>query len=164
MLFPDFPPYSASLSVFRGAFVTLYCGGKLRGCVGQVENPGPLAEAVARAAINAALHDPRFPPVGAEEIASLEIEISVLSPLEPIAPEAIIAGQTRVAGSSTSDSEDCCFRRSPRSGDGPASGCWKKPAPKLVCPGMPGGILRLKYLHSLRRFFRRSELRTISRV
>ena len=90
---PDFPPFSVSLSVLRDAFVTLYRGGKLRGCVGQVENPVPLAEAVARAAINSALHDPRFPPVGVEEVASLEIEISVLSPLEPVAPDAIIAGQ-----------------------------------------------------------------------
>jgi AmmeMemoRadiSam system protein A len=90
---PDFPRFSVSLSVLRDAFVTLYRGGKLRGCVGQVENPVPLAEAVARAAINSALHDPRFPPVGVEEVASLEIEISVLSPLEPVAPDAIIAGQ-----------------------------------------------------------------------
>ncbi len=73
--------------------MSLYRGGKLRGCVGQVEDPGPLAEGVARAAINAALHDPRFPPVAAEEIAALDIEISVLSALEKIAPAEIIAGQ-----------------------------------------------------------------------
>ena len=90
---PDFPPFSDSLSVLRGVFVTLYRGGKLRGCMGQVENPGPLAEAVVRAALNSALHDPRFSPVGVEEVASLEIEISVLSPLEPVAPDAIIAGR-----------------------------------------------------------------------
>jgi AmmeMemoRadiSam system protein A len=90
---PDLPPFSASLCVSHGAFVTLHSGGKLRGCVGQVENPGPLGEAVARAAINAALHDPRFAPVAVEEITSLEIEISILSPLEPVAPDAIIAGQ-----------------------------------------------------------------------
>jgi AmmeMemoRadiSam system protein A len=90
---PDFPPFSAPLSVLRGAFVTLYRGGKLRGCVGQVENRGPLAEAVARAAIDSALHDPRFPPVRVEEVASLEIEISVLSHLEPVAPDAIVVGR-----------------------------------------------------------------------
>lgn len=61
--------------------------------MGQVENPGPLAEAVARVAMNSALHDPRFSPVGAEEVASLEIEISVLSSLEPVAPDEIIAGR-----------------------------------------------------------------------
>jgi AmmeMemoRadiSam system protein A len=90
---PDFPPFSAEISSHRGVFVTLHSGGKLRGCVGQVENPGPLAEGVARAAINAALHDPRFPPVAADEVASLEIEISVLSSLEPIMPGAIIPGK-----------------------------------------------------------------------
>ena len=67
---PDFPPYPAALSEPRGAFVSLYRGGILRGCVGQVENPGPLADVVARSAINAALYDSRFPPISAEEVAS----------------------------------------------------------------------------------------------
>jgi AmmeMemoRadiSam system protein A len=89
---PDFPPYPAVLSECSGAFVSLYRGGALRGCVGQVENPGPLADMVARAAINAARHDSRFPPISAEEIATLEIEISVLTVPERILPEAIVAG------------------------------------------------------------------------
>jgi len=90
---PDLPPYSPRLSEHRGAFVSLYREGKLRGCVGQVENPGPLAEVVACSAINAALYDSRFTPVGAAEIPSLEIEISVLSPLERIQAEAIVVGR-----------------------------------------------------------------------
>jgi AmmeMemoRadiSam system protein A len=90
---PDLPPYSGSLSERRGAFVSLYSGGILRGCVGQVENPGPLADMVARASMNAALHDSRFPPISAEEIATLEIEISVLTAPEPITPETIVAGR-----------------------------------------------------------------------
>jgi AmmeMemoRadiSam system protein A len=89
---PDFPPYPAALSQPRGAFVSLYRGGILRGCVGQVENPGPLADMVARAAINAALHDSRFPSIRGEEIATLEIEISILTAPERILPEAIVAG------------------------------------------------------------------------
>lgn len=89
----DFPPFPATLSEPRGAFVSLYCAGTLRGCVGQVENPGPLADVVARSAINAALHDSRFSPVIAEEVARLEIEISVLNPPERIQPEAIVAGR-----------------------------------------------------------------------
>ncbi len=64
----------------------------LRGCVGQVENPGPLADVVARSAISAALHDSRFPPIAAEEIAALQIEISVLTAPERILPETIVAG------------------------------------------------------------------------
>jgi AmmeMemoRadiSam system protein A len=88
----DVPSHTGALSVPGGAFVTLHRSGQLRGCVGQVEHPGPLAEMVVRAAINAALHDTRFPPVAAHELVNLEIEISVLSPLEPIAPEAVIVG------------------------------------------------------------------------
>src|SRR6202158_4556308 len=90
---PDFPPYPAALSEPRGAFVSLYCGGILRGCVGQVESPGLLADVVVRSAINAALYDSRFPPISGEEIASLEIEISVLTALDRILPEAIVAGR-----------------------------------------------------------------------
>lgn len=89
---PDLPTYTGALSVPGGAFVTLHRSGRLRGCVGQVEHPGPLAETVVRAAINAALHDARFPPVAANDLVNLEIEISVLSPLEPITPEAVIVG------------------------------------------------------------------------
>ena len=90
---PDFPPFPAALSEHRGAFVSLYRGGNLRGCVGQVENPGPLADVVARSAINAALHDPRFPPVAAEEVSFLDVEISALTALERILPEAVVAGR-----------------------------------------------------------------------
>jgi AmmeMemoRadiSam system protein A len=92
-LIPDLPPYPETLKIPRGAFVTLHRAGKLRGCVGQVEDLRPLAEVVARAAIGAGLHDPRFPPVAPGEISNLDIEISVLSPLEPIAPQAIVAGR-----------------------------------------------------------------------
>lgn len=90
---PDFPPHPGSLSICAGAFVTLHCQGRFRGCVGQVDNTETLGDAVACAAINAALHDSRFAPVAIEEIAALEIEISVLSPPQPIAPEEILPGR-----------------------------------------------------------------------
>jgi AmmeMemoRadiSam system protein A len=89
----DFSPYPSALTQPAGAFVTLHRDGQLRGCVGQVEASDPLGDAVARAAINAALHDSRFPAVEADEVTSLEIEISVLSPPEPIAPETILPGR-----------------------------------------------------------------------
>src|SRR6267154_964848 len=88
----DIPPYSAALAHPAAAFVTLHRNGQLRGCVGQVESPGPLAETVARAAISAAIHDSRFPEVRADELEKLEIEISVISVPEPILPEAIVIG------------------------------------------------------------------------
>jgi AmmeMemoRadiSam system protein A len=89
----DFSTFPSALTQPAGAFVTLHRDGQLRGCVGQVEACDPLGEAVARAAINAALHDSRFPAVEADELSSLEIEISVLSPPEPIAPETILPGR-----------------------------------------------------------------------
>jgi AmmeMemoRadiSam system protein A len=51
-----------------------------------------LAETVVECAINSALQDPRFRPVGAEELARLRIEISVLSESGPIVPEDIEVG------------------------------------------------------------------------
>jgi AmmeMemoRadiSam system protein A len=90
---PDFPDFPAVLTERRGAFVTLYHAGTLRGCVGQVEDPGSLADVVARSAISAALYDSRFAPIRAEEVANLEIEISVLTPPERISREAIVAGR-----------------------------------------------------------------------
>jgi AmmeMemoRadiSam system protein A len=89
----DFSPYATALTEPAGAFVTLHRDGQLRGCVGQVEASDPLGDAVARAAINAALHDSRFPAVEAHEVGRLEIEISVLSPPESIAPETILPGR-----------------------------------------------------------------------
>jgi uncharacterized protein (TIGR00296 family) len=41
----------------------------------------------------AALHDPRFSPVSAKELSALRLEISVLSPLEDIAPEQVEVGR-----------------------------------------------------------------------
>lgn len=69
----------------RGAlFVTLHNGGQLRGCIGHLAWDQPFATVVPRCAIASAIDDPRFSAVTAEEIGRLEIEMSVLGPLEPI--------------------------------------------------------------------------------
>jgi AmmeMemoRadiSam system protein A len=80
------------LAEHRGAFVTLEHGGRLRGCVGQVETHESLAGTVAHCAISAAREDNRFHPVRADEVVNLTIEISVLSPLKIIAPNEIQIG------------------------------------------------------------------------
>lgn len=67
-----------------GAFVTLSCGGQLRGCIGELEAKRSLWEIVKKVAIEAATGDPRFPPVTIEELPQIKIEISVLSPLKSI--------------------------------------------------------------------------------
>jgi AmmeMemoRadiSam system protein A len=75
-------------------FVTLHRHGELRGCIGHVEPDEPLGRVIARAAISAAAADPRFPAVTASELPELEIELSILGPLEPIAsPDQIEIGR-----------------------------------------------------------------------
>ena len=75
---------SPVLNELRGAFVSLHEHGRLRGCIGQIKARQPLAKTVTEMAMAAAFEDPRFPPVGIEELKDLDIEISVLTPLRRI--------------------------------------------------------------------------------
>jgi AmmeMemoRadiSam system protein A len=65
-------------------FVTLRRFGQLRGCIGSLEAWRPLAEDVASNALAAAFNDPRFPPVSPAEWPDIRIEVSLLSPPEPL--------------------------------------------------------------------------------
>jgi hypothetical protein len=69
----------------RGCFVTLEKQGELRGCIGNLVPGRPLYLTVQNAAISAAINDRRFLPVAKDELKDIDIEISVLSPIEPIA-------------------------------------------------------------------------------
>jgi len=81
----EIPPYdSPVLSEPRGAFVTLHKHGQLRGCIGYIEAVKPLVETIVDMAKAAAFNDWRFPPVNADEVPELEIEISILSPIREI--------------------------------------------------------------------------------
>jgi AmmeMemoRadiSam system protein A len=82
---PDVPVESEFPDA-SGAFVTLKKHGELRGCIGTLECRRGLAEEVARVAVSAALEDPRFSPVSPAELDDLDVEVSVLGPLEPIDP------------------------------------------------------------------------------
>ncbi len=86
-------PASPALSEARGAFVSLHKGSRLRGCIGYIEALKPLWVTVRECALAAALRDPRFDPVEPEELPSLRMEISVLSPLEEIPPEQVEVGR-----------------------------------------------------------------------
>lgn len=77
----------------RGVFVTLHVCGRLQGCIGVVEPEEPLGVAIARCAASAALEDPRFTPMRADQLADLTIELSLLSALAPISPETIEIGR-----------------------------------------------------------------------
>lgn len=75
--------YPAILAANGAVFVTLNKDGELRGCIGSLEARRPLVEDVAQHAWDAAFNDPRFPPVTAAELDSLDMHISLLVPPEP---------------------------------------------------------------------------------
>lgn len=94
----------------RGAFVTLKTGGRLRGCLGHFEADMPVGRRVLEMARASALDDLRFSHnrVGADELDDLDIEISVLYPLEKIDdPLAIELGRDGI--SITRGSSSGCF-------------------------------------------------------
>ena len=64
-----------------GVFVTLKKEGRLRGCIGHFTGIGSVGDTIAAMAASAAVQDPRFPPVGPEEVKDLSISISLLSPM-----------------------------------------------------------------------------------
>ena len=91
---PRWSSVPPSLSIPRGAFVTLSSGGRLRGCIGRLTPSGPLMDTIRAMARAAAFEDPRFPPIGREEWPAVEIEISVLGPMERLASvEEIVIGR-----------------------------------------------------------------------
>ena len=66
----------------RGAFVSLHKSGRLRGCIGQIVPTRPLYQTIEDMAVAAAFDDPRFEPLAAKELKELELEISILTPME----------------------------------------------------------------------------------
>ena len=77
-------PLTSHLSEKCGAFVSLHKHGRLRGCIGHFGEDVPLHEIVAEMARAAAFEDPRFMPLTADELADIDIEISVLTPMRRI--------------------------------------------------------------------------------
>lgn len=87
----------AAAQRLRGAFVTLFEAGELRGCIGHMTPDRPLGATVQAMALAAAFEDPRFAPLEERELKEVEIEISVLTPLAPVAgPEGIVVGRDGV--------------------------------------------------------------------
>ena len=86
--YPEQPVDGATLSKPCGAFVTLHTkdsAGKLqlRGCIGRMIGSTALEKTVKTMALESAFGDPRFPPLSKDELNSIVVEISALSPLEP---------------------------------------------------------------------------------
>jgi AmmeMemoRadiSam system protein A len=90
---PDDIPNDGVFARRCGVFVTLRRQHRLQGCIGVVEADEPLGQSLIRCAASAALQDPRFAPLRPDELAELEIEISLLSPPAPIDPAQIEIGR-----------------------------------------------------------------------
>lgn len=84
----DGEPHSdaAWLHAPGATFVTLLLHGKLRGCIGSLEAHRPLAEDVRENAVAAAFRDTRFEPLRETELAQTRVEVSLLSPQQPLPP------------------------------------------------------------------------------
>lgn len=89
----DLTPPSPHLAEKRGAFTTLHSKHNLRGCIGYPLAVAPLYQTIGETAVAAAFDDPRFLPVTEDELPGLTIEISVLSPLQPIRAEDVEIGR-----------------------------------------------------------------------
>jgi AmmeMemoRadiSam system protein B/AmmeMemoRadiSam system protein A len=76
--------YSSVLLENCGAFVTLNIDHQLRGCIGRFTPDVPLYQVVKDMAIASSTQDNRFPPVSPSELKDIDIEISVLTPIEQI--------------------------------------------------------------------------------
>ena len=77
-------PVTAALDEPGAAFVTITEHGLLRGCMGSLVAEQPLGDAVASAAVSAAVRDPRFLPLGERELPEIHIDVSVLGPAVPL--------------------------------------------------------------------------------
>ncbi|MBS1139716.1 MAG: hypothetical protein H6R13_1169 [Proteobacteria bacterium] len=65
-------------------FVTLTQHDNLRGCIGSLEAWRPLLKDVQENALAAAFRDPRFEPLTTDELPITRVEVSLLTPAEPM--------------------------------------------------------------------------------
>ncbi len=78
------PTDAAWLQTPAATFVTLTQDGELRGCIGSLEPRRSLRDDVQYNARAAAFHDSRFAPLREDELPHTQIEISLLSPMQPL--------------------------------------------------------------------------------
>jgi AmmeMemoRadiSam system protein A len=67
-----------------GAFVTIHINRRLRGCIGNIKGVKNIPETVMEMSSASAFRDPRFPPLSREEFANIDLEISIMSPIEEV--------------------------------------------------------------------------------
>lgn len=93
---PPDPPDVSVFDQYRGVFVTLEDGANLRGCIGRPMPEQPLRAGLRAAARGAATSDPRFPPLTPDELPSVTVETSILTPPRVVDgnnPDAIVVGR-----------------------------------------------------------------------
>ena len=79
----------------QGVFVTITVDGKLHGCIGYIESRNPLYQNIQECALKAALSDPRFEPLTEADLDRMHLEVSVLSPVQPLTSvKDIVIGKT----------------------------------------------------------------------
>jgi MEMO1 family protein len=82
--FVDEKNLSGNMKTKCGAFVTLKENGELRGCIGMFDAADPLYKVIQNMTVASSTQDYRFSPVEPKEVDKLEIEISVLTPMQKI--------------------------------------------------------------------------------
>ncbi len=82
---PEWHGESRRLKADGAVFVTLKeKSGRLRGCIGSLQATMPLHRSIIQNGVAAASRDPRFRPVRTDELPGLDLEVTVLSPMEPL--------------------------------------------------------------------------------
>jgi AmmeMemoRadiSam system protein B/AmmeMemoRadiSam system protein A len=82
---PEWHGEDKRLKADGAVFVTLKeKNGRLRGCIGSIQAHTSLHDSISQNAVAAATRDPRFRPVSPEELPGLDVEVTVLSPMEPV--------------------------------------------------------------------------------
>jgi AmmeMemoRadiSam system protein A len=90
---PPGSPHRSTLLQPAGAFVTVFVGGELRGCMGRVEADQPLYLVIEELTVAASTRDSRFEPVRVEEMKDTRLSVSVLSRVQPARAEEIEIGK-----------------------------------------------------------------------
>ena len=82
---PDFENFTDDIFMEKcGAFVTLHMDGRLRGCIGYIKGIKSIPETIIDMAKASAFQDPRFSPLTNSEYEKIDIEVSILSPIEVV--------------------------------------------------------------------------------
>lgn len=81
---PEHPTNDPRLHANGATFVTINRNHMLRGCIGNISPDRPLSSSVIQNAVSACSRDPRFRPMTPEELKDMSVEVTVLSPMEPL--------------------------------------------------------------------------------